>query len=143
MTGSVGDPQISTLPLPGIGRLLQWRSDGFWRELSETERGDEDDWAVWTGTAQPHARGGDWDGAAWWMVYGELPGEEAPDVVLTDGSRPPVRVLGRVWACEWHAVAQPVTVRLPGQQFVLPFTEPAYRRHGRDTEPGPGWFSAH
>ena len=137
MTGSVEEPQVSTLRLPGIGYLLQWRSDGFWRELNDVQHRDEaagvfvpgeDEWAAWTGFAQPHARGGEWDGAAaWWMVYGELPGEQAPDVVLAAGTRPQVQVLGRVWACEWRAVAQPVTVHLQGQQFVLPFAEPANR----------------
>ncbi len=145
-----GEPQVRTLLLPGIGYLLQWRSDGFWREVNDVQHRDEaagvfvpgeHEWTAWTGFARPHARGGEWDGvAAWWMVYGELPGEQAPDVVLTAGTRPPVQVLGRVWACEWHAVAQPATVHLQGQQFVLPFAEPAYRGHGSDTVRGPGWF---
>ncbi|MFG1606695.1 hypothetical protein [Actinoplanes sp. NPDC049265] len=148
MTGSAGQPRVSTLRLPGVGYLLQWRSDGFWRELNDVQDRDEaagmflpgeDEWAAWTGVAQPYSRGGGWGGAAaWWMVYGELPGEQTPDVVLADGARPPAQVLGRVWACEWHAVARPATVHLQGRQFVLPFAEPAYR--GSDTAPGPGWF---
>ncbi|XVU29042.1 hypothetical protein ACQPZJ_18850 [Actinoplanes sp. CA-054009] len=139
MTGSAREPQVSTLRLPGIGHLLQWRSDGFWRELNDLQHRDEaagvfvpgeDDWAAWTGSPEPHGRGGDWDGAAWWMLYGELPGEAPPEVVLESGPRPPVQVLGRLWACEWRAVAQPVTVHFPGRQFLLPFTKPAYRGRG-------------
>ena len=106
MTGSVREPQVSMLRLLGIGYLLQWRCEGFWRELDDVQHRDEDEWAGRTGFAQPHARGGEGYGAAaWWMVDGELPGERAPEVVLTAGTRPPVHVLGRLWACEWHDVA--------------------------------------
>lgn len=113
---------ITTLRLPGIGWLLQWRSDGFWRELNESQHyaelngshvPTEDEWARWSGLAQPHARGGEWGGiATWWLVYGERPGSTTPSVVLADGTRPSLLLLGRLWACEWHAVAQSATVWL-------------------------------
>jgi len=62
-------------------------------------------------------------------------------VVLEDQTRPPVHVLGNVWACEWLAVAQPVTVRVAEQEFVLPFLEPMYRRPGAGTSAqDAGWF---
>ncbi|MEU4221131.1 hypothetical protein [Actinoplanes sp. NPDC026623] len=73
-----------------------------------------------------------WGGVtAWWLVYGELPGSTAPSVVLADGTRPSVLLLGRLWACEWHTVAQPATVCVDGERFDLPFREPFYRRHLR------------
>lgn len=138
---------ITTLRLPGSGWLLQWRSDGFWRELHESQHHAEldgshvpaeDEWARWTGLTQPHARGGEWGGVAtWWLVYGELPGSTAPSVVLADGTRPPVLLSGRLWACEWHAAAQPATVCVEGERFDLPFHEPFYRLHLRGALPEP------
>ncbi|MGK5683103.1 hypothetical protein [Actinoplanes sp. URMC 104] len=129
---------VATLRLPGIGWLLQWRSDGFWRDLSDAQDQDEragvhtpaeDDWVRWSGHAAPHARGGAWGGTTtWWLVYGELPGSTAPTVELADGTRPPVLQVGRVWACEWHAAAQPVSVHVENERFDLPFIEPSYRR---------------
>lgn len=129
---------ITTLRLPGIGWLLQWRGDGFWRDLNDAQHHDElngthvptqEDWVCWSGLAQPQARGGEWGGVAtWWLIYGELPGSAAPSVVLADGTRPPVILLARVWACEWRAVAQPATVRVEGEQFNFVFAEPQYRR---------------
>jgi hypothetical protein len=129
---------ITTLRLAGSGWLLQWRSDGFWRELSDAQHRDEldgshipaeDEWARWSGLTPPQGRGGEWDGVeTWWLLYGELPGTATPSVVLANGTRPPVLRLGRLWACEWHAPAQPVTVRVAGEQYDLPFTEPQYRR---------------
>ncbi|MBU2664512.1 hypothetical protein KOI35_13495 [Actinoplanes bogorensis] len=137
------------LELPGSGWWLQWREDGFWREINDAQRHDEaagrhvpgeDEWVAWTGSRQPQSRGGDWGGAAWWLLYGELPADgTAPRVELQDAAQPPVLVLGQVWACEWHAVAQPATVHIAGQQVVLPFAEPRYRREPEDT-PGHGWF---
>jgi hypothetical protein len=139
VTGNADGREISTLRLPGVGHLLQWRSDGFWRELGANQHRDEidgvfvpgdDEWVAWSGHTQPQARGGGGDGPATWrLVYGELPRDVdvTPGVVLEDGTRPPVHVLGRVWAGEWHAVAQPVTVRVAGQEFVLPFHEPRWR----------------
>jgi hypothetical protein len=134
--GSAG--HIVTLILPGSGWLLQWRSDGFWRELNDAQHRAEldgshlpaeNEWVRWSGFYQPQARGGDWDrGPTWWFVYGELPGRATPSVVLADGKRPPVLLLGRVWACEWLSEAQPATVHVEGKQFNLPFTEPFYRR---------------
>lgn len=129
---------ITTLRLPGIGWLLQWRSDGFWRDLNDAQHHDElsgshvpaeDDWVRWSGFAQPQGRGGEWGGVAtWWLIYGELPGGATPSVVLADGTSPPVLRLGRVWACEWRTAAQPATVRVRGEQFELAFAEPQYRR---------------
>jgi hypothetical protein len=129
---------ITTLRLPGIGWLLQWRSDGFWRDLNDAQQHDEldgshvlaeDEWVRWSGLAQPQTRGGEWGGVAtWWLIYGELPGSDTPGVVLADGTSPPVLRLGRVWACEWRAVAQLATVRVEGEQFDLAFVEPRYRR---------------
>ncbi|MCU7729110.1 hypothetical protein ODJ79_35810 [Actinoplanes sp. KI2] len=129
---------IATLHLPGSGRLLQWRSDGCWRELNDAQHRAEldgshlpaaEEWVRWSGLSRPQARGGGWDGGpAWWLVHGELPGRATPSVVLADGSRPPVRSLGRVWACEWFSPAQAATVRVAGEQFTLPFAEPYYRR---------------
>jgi hypothetical protein len=46
---------ITTLRLPGIGWLMQWRSDGCWRELNEIQHQheldglhipDEDEWVL-------------------------------------------------------------------------------------------------
>jgi hypothetical protein len=76
--------------------------------------------------------------ATWWMVHGELPRDTSavavsPSVVLGDKTRPSVHMLGNVWACEWFAVAQPVTVRVAEQEFVLPFLEPMYRRHSGES----------
>jgi hypothetical protein len=132
VTGGSDALDITTLRLPGIGWLLQWRGDGFWRELGDLQHQDElngvhmageDEWVRWSGLPQPQTRGGAWSGIpAWWLVYGELPGSAAPTVDLTDGTRPPVLVLGRVWACEWRARAQPVTVRVEGEQFDLPLS---------------------
>ncbi len=83
----------------------------------------------WSGLAQPQARGGAWGGiTTWWLVYGEQPGSAVPTVVLADGTRPTVLQVGRMWACEWRAVAQPATVRVGGDQFDLEFAEPQYRR---------------
>ena len=113
MTGGPDALDITTLRLPGCGWVFQWRGDGFWRELSDLQHqdelngvhmADEEEWVGWSGLPQPQARGGAWDGIpAWWLVYGELPAGTAPTVDVTDGTRPPVLVLGRVWACEWHA----------------------------------------
>lgn len=138
MVGGSADGHIATLRLPGIGWLLQWRSDGFWRELNHAQyRAErdgshlpaEDDWVRWSGTRRPQARGGDWGGtSSWWLVYGELPGAGTPSVVLADGTCPPVPRLGRVWACEWLSEAQAATVRVDGEQFDHSFTEPLYRR---------------
>lgn len=124
-----------TLRMPGSGWLLQWRSDGFWRELHDAQHHDElngihvpfeDEWARWTGFALPHVRGGSRRGVVtWWFSYGELPGSAAPSVVLADGTRPPVLLLGRVWACEWRAVAQPGTVLVEGKPFDLPLPSSA------------------
>lgn len=153
MPGNAGEREIATLHLPGIGHLLQWRSDGFWRELSDDQYRDEadgvfvpaeDEWVAWSGFTQPQARGGQWGGVStWWLVYGELPrtraaGAVIASVVLEDGTRPPIHVLGNVWGCEWRAVAQPVTVRVAEQEFILPFLEPMYRRHGGETASGAG-----
>jgi hypothetical protein len=138
VVGGSAERRIETLRLPGIGWFLQWRSDGSWRELNNAQHRAEragchlpveDEWVRWSGTYQPHARGGDWDGArAWWLLHGELPGRVTPRVVLSDGTRPPVHVLGRVWACEWLSEAQPATALVEREQFNLPFAEPLYRR---------------
>jgi hypothetical protein len=129
---------IASLRLPGIGWLLQWRTDGFWRDLNDAQHHDElggshvppdDDWVRWSGLAQPQARGGEWGGVeTWWLLYGELPGSATPTVVLADGTRPPVLVLEQVWACEWRAVAQPVSVRVGAEEFDFALAEPQYRR---------------
>jgi hypothetical protein len=129
---------ITTLRLPGIGWLLQWRSDGCWRELDEIQHQDEldglhipdeDEWVRWSGHFQPQARGGGWGGVAtWWLIYGELSGGTTPSGVLADGTRPPVLLLGRLWACEWRAVAQMATAHVEGERFDFPFFEPFYRR---------------
>lgn len=146
---------ITTLRLPGSGWLLQWRGDGSWRHLDELQhqaevegshRPDDDEWVRWSGAARPQARGGDWGGVAtWWLIYGELPGHATPVVELADGTRPPVLRLERVWACEWHAVAQLATVHVEGERSELPFAEPFYRRKRPEDAPapqadGPGWF---
>lgn len=148
MAADTDGPGIATLRLPGVGHLLQWRSDGFWRELSDIQHQDEaaglftpdeDEWAAWTGSPHPHGRGGEWgEILSWWMVYGEMPDATAPTVELEDGTRPPVHVLGRIWACEWRAVAQPVTVYVAGKRLEMPFTEPMYRRRDGGPSPGPG-----
>jgi hypothetical protein len=130
---------VETLRMPGIGWLLQWRSDGFWRELSDAQNRAErdgvhvpaeDEWACWSASTSPRGRGGGWDGSAvWWLLYGELPDDATlAGVVLADGSRPPVLRLGKMWACEWESVAQPATVCVAGDRFDVPFTEPHYRR---------------
>ena len=124
--------RLLELELPGAGWWLQWRRDGFWRELNAAQHRDEldglhvagaDDWVAWSGFVQPQARVGERDGGStWWLLYGEMPDAATPTVVLDDGTRPPVHVLGRVWACEWRAAAQPVTVHVASQKFTLPFT---------------------
>ena len=63
-----------------------------------------------------------------WLLYGELPDDAAANVVLADGSQPPVLSLGQLWACEWESTAQPATVHVAGNWFDIPFTEPHYRR---------------
>ncbi|MEV4349143.1 hypothetical protein AB0J83_32195 [Actinoplanes sp. NPDC049596] len=142
---------VSEIELPGTGWWLQWRRDGSWRDLNDAQHRDEaaglyapadDDWAAWTGDPQPRARGGDWDGApTWWLAYGELPADgEVVTVVLDDGTHPAVHVLGRVWACEWRAAAQPAIVHVADQTFVLPFTEPMYRRWLDEGPADDGWF---
>jgi hypothetical protein len=146
-------PEITTLRLPGSGWLLQWRGDGFWRDLSAGQHQaegdgahvpDPDEWVRWTGDPQPQGHGGEWRGVTtWWLLHGELPGATTPTVELTDGTHPPVLLLGRLWACEWHAVAQPVTVRVEGERFELPFAEPHYRRPEPPEDQGHeprGWF---
>jgi hypothetical protein len=158
VTGDSAAKDITTLRLPGIGWLLQWRRDGFWRELNEIQHQSEfdgshvperDEWVRWSGLLQPQARGGEWGGVAtWWLIYGELPGSMTPSVVLADGTRPPVLLLGRLWACEWRAVAQMATVHVEGERFDLPFFEPFYlRQDPADTAQSPaspsndsGWF---
>jgi len=133
------EPEISTVRLPGTGWVVQWRSDGYWRDLNDAQHRDEqsgvhlpaeEDWTRWSATLQPQARGGEWGGVTtWWLIHGELPEDgETPTVVLADGARPVVHLLGRVWACEWQAAAQPLTVHVGGRQFDLPFTEPHYLR---------------
>ena len=56
---------VTTLVLPESGWLLQWRSDGYWRELSGAQDRDEIagihippswEWAAWTGLPNPHGR---------------------------------------------------------------------------------------
>ncbi|MEU7905772.1 hypothetical protein [Actinoplanes sp. NPDC049118] len=143
------DSGLLELALPGIGHWLQWRSDGSWRELNDAQRRDEldgvhvanaDDWVAWSGFIQPQGRGGEWGGVStWWLLCGEVPDDTTPTVVLEDGTRPPVHVLGRVWACEWRAAAQPVTVHVAGQQFTPPFAEPMYRR-SYGWRSGRGWW---
>lgn len=143
--------RVDTLRLPGIGRLLQWRADGHWRELNDMQHEaekdgshipGEDDWVRWSGAAQPQARGGEWGGGAtWWLVYGELPTGATPEVELADGTRPPVPRVGRLWAAEWHSVAQPATVHVGAQRFDLPFFEPHYRRR-ESRAAAAGWFHA-
>jgi len=133
------EKEVTTLRLPGINWLLQWRSDGFWRDLNDAQYRDElsglhapsgEEWVEWSGISQPQARGGEWGGTStWWLIYGEVPaGSGTPSVALADGTRPPVLLLGRLWACEWRAVAQPATVRVGREQFHIPFAEPEYRR---------------
>jgi hypothetical protein len=132
--GGPTSENVETLVLPASGWLLQWRGDGFWRELSPALEGlhrpSVDGWVRWSGTYHRQARGGGrWDGVAtWWLLYGELPEHATPSVVLADGQRPVVLRVGRVWACEWVTEAQPATLQLGGEQVTFPFTEPHYRR---------------
>ena len=138
MVGGFADRHVESLRLPGTGRLLQWRDDGFWRDLNDAQHRDElsgahvpadDEWVPWRGVRRPQAWGGDWGGApAWWMVYGELPGDAVPSVVLADGTCPPVVRVGQVWACEWRSAAQAASVRVDGERFAFAFSEPPYRR---------------
>ncbi|SNY43936.1 hypothetical protein [Paractinoplanes atraurantiacus] len=106
---------VQTLVLPKSGWVLQWRADGFWRDLSGLQyrdeldgrhRAAEDEWVRWSGTYHQQARGGRGPEPAWWVTYGELTGDAAPSVVLADGRRPAVCVLGKVWACEWWSGPQ-------------------------------------
>ncbi|GAA3344763.1 hypothetical protein GCM10020358_49300 [Amorphoplanes nipponensis] len=131
--------EVQTLVLSASGWLLQWRSDGRWRELSDAQHESEvdgsqqpleDEWVRWSGTFDRQAKGGArWDGVAtWWLLYGELPEDSTPIVVLADGQRPAVLQVGKVWACEWVSIAQPATLHLAGEQITFPFTEPFYRR---------------
>ena len=129
---------VETLDLPHSTWLLQWRSDRHWRALDQAQHQDEvaglheplaDEWAPWTGTCPPvTGRGGDhWDGTpCWWSLVGELPEADLPDVVLADGGHPPILTVGRVWACEWVSPVQHATVRLGGEEFVVPFRRPDY-----------------
>ena len=140
---------VETLVLPGSGWCLQWRADGYWRELGGDQLRDEhaglhvpddDDWVRWSGTYHQQARGGGWDGVpVWWVLSGELPDETAPDVVLADGRRPAPHTVGRVWACEWLSVAQPATLHLAGGRYHFPFAEPMVRRSSPTIEGPGGW----
>ena len=138
MVGRPTGEHIQTLTLPGSGWFLQWRSDGFWRELNSAQHRAEldgahvpaeDDWVRWSGTYHQQAKGGGWDGVpTWWLLYGELPANGTPSVVLDDGQRPAVLLVGKVWASEWLSAPQPATLHLDGRQFIFPFAEPHYRR---------------
>ncbi|GAA0561641.1 hypothetical protein GCM10010172_51060 [Paractinoplanes ferrugineus] len=143
------DDGVTTLRLPGFGWWLQWRGDGFWRDLGDVQfqaeqdgshRPAEDDWIRWSGLARPQARGGEWGGVAtWWLVFGEAPAGTTPAVTLADGTRPAVLRLGRLWAGEWCAVAQAVTIHVGQERFDPPFSEPFYRRREAEAD-DTGWF---
>ncbi|MEU8816783.1 hypothetical protein [Actinoplanes sp. NPDC048796] len=47
------------------------------------------------------------------MTYGELTGTKAPAVLLADGQRPAVLVVGMVWAAEWWSGQQEFTISQP------------------------------
>jgi hypothetical protein len=139
MVGGATHEHVQSLVLPGSGWLLQWRSDGFWREVDSAQHRAEvggshlpaeDDWVRWSGTFHQQAKGGGWDGRpTWWLIYGELPEHATPSVVLADGQRPSVVLLvGKVWACEWFSQPQPATLHMGGEQFAFAFAEPRYRR---------------
>ncbi|MEU4161698.1 hypothetical protein [Actinoplanes sp. NPDC026670] len=137
MAGRLTGGHVQTLHLPGSGWILQWRSDGFWRDLNSAQHRAEldgshvpaeDEWVRWSGTYHQQARGGGRDTMpAWWLLYGELPGGTVPSVVLDDGRRPAVLTVGKVWASEWLSVPQTATLHLDGGQFLFPFTEPPSR----------------
>lgn len=125
-----GTPKVETLVLPLSGWVLQWRTDGWWREVQPAqfraeqagEAVPDDDWVRWTGKLIRAAKGGSGSGAPrWWLIYDELPLAEEPHVLLGDGTGPPIVILGRIWACEWFSPGQQVTVTVGRERWVVPF----------------------
>jgi hypothetical protein len=89
----------------------------------------EDEWLLWTGA--PDVIGmaslpGSPDEPSWWLLYGELPVVGAVRVLAEDGNELPVRVVGKVWACEWRSPRQPVTVEIGARRFVREFMPRRY-----------------
>lgn len=113
--------KIESVTLPLSGQLFQWRDDMRWRRVSvqqaEAEAQgvfvpQEGEWIPWTGTIHGSAtaqRFGS-DSPTWWLVYDELPAPQVPVVQLSDGTSPPVTVLGRIWMCEWVSLPQVASV---------------------------------
>ena len=117
---------------------LQWCEDGRWRQVDTNQMEaeatgqltpSEDDWSVWNGDDSvfgraevPEGR----DDPSWWLLYGELPLVGAVRVWSRDGTLLPVRVIGRVWACEWQSLKQPVTVEIGNRRVVHEFMRRRY-----------------
>ena len=112
---------VERLRLSRSGWSLEWRHDGHWREIDPAQLADEQagaftpgeaEWGAWTAvetfTGRQVALAGSTDSV--WVLYGEFR-DEAPVVVLRDGTQPLVATVGRLWACEWIGPAGTVEVR--------------------------------
>ena len=125
---------VESLVLTGVGCVLQWRSDGSWRQVDVNQLADErsgrhvpteDDWAAWTGLQDWQGRGARYDGRpGWFSAFGEVPPGAHVTVQLADGARPEVRHVGRLWGAQWFSVVQPVTVQVGAEVTTLAYRRP-------------------
>ena len=116
--------------LPLSSWVFQWRDDGCWRELGASQHEDElagrvnppaDDWVEWTGTTYHLSRAeSSVLETGWRLVYSELPRDCSPSVVLVDGTKPPVVVLGGLWMAEWVGGGLPAQVTVGTDSWILP-----------------------
>jgi hypothetical protein len=108
---------VETLVMPLSGWVFQWRSDGWWRELSTDQHRDEAAGVRLVTAWAP----------TWWLVYGKLSDTGSPSVVLDDGRQPDVVTLGRLGISEWQSIPQAATVSVGESEWVVPFERrPAY-----------------
>jgi hypothetical protein len=146
----VAELRIDTLTTQFGRWRLQWREDGRWRQVDANQSAAEEvgeytsedgDWSIWTGAADgvtgraevPEGR----DEPTWWLLYGELPAVGEVRVRSRDGTELPVRTVGRVWACEWHSLKEPVTVQIGDLRRVHEFPRRFYLGdEDADAEPG-------
>lgn len=139
-TGGASDSTVQTLHLPMSGLRLQWRSDGFFREVlagqwAQEESGEwipaREEWVAATGPSyqmRMERRPGDPPEPTWILLYGERAAEAMVSVRLADGSTPRVHVLGQVWGCEWIGLYQQATVSVGGEDWTTPPIERVAQR---------------